>query len=711
MSVLGLETVEFLFCSSTKPLLAYSHFFIVAMAQQRHGLSRTLPKSFTFSSIESSYPRTPEHPRAEPQIPPPPRHSSYRIRRPRFDSHASIFSSMTAEPNIFDLSRPDVPLPSIEFPASDTVSEPDLPTFQSVSSEFLQVPASRRMEFKTPPAQIRTTPFNFPRATPEPADDEDAQADPIERPSSRASDSSVSSIETYTTQPSLGGSCTSPESEIYDPFSFQATDTRKHLLETPPTRDNNRGRSLDLPKRKSRWNADMDNHLWNTYQMYLQDPTTTPFKTLPGSLPPLGVSHRVAREAKKTWSRLKSKKDHELPPNPTSTDCPVPTEDSSGSSTPTARKSATTKPRWPRSEAATRRRLKFLCRRKLSIAPHYQRLLQSRSPSPFLDAFSESTQRPETGFDNNSSAAFMTRDLGVSLISSSLPATFPNFGAVEPLAEGPAPITADQLHHPNESRQPPQPDPFTQISTVPGHLSAAQEPFPRLGSPFMYNTWGPETSRREARGAAARGVRRDTIHVAGSRLRTPPRMDLPPSVHKRRAHHRFESSPNSTDIQRNVRDLARDGKLKDGQRRIRLRNRGNTTSGGFSSKERIEQLFSPTSPFTFPDNQAKSTQVSQELLNPRAETIRRLGSPFKLDSGPRSHHPRSPRHAPSLSDPFMNSSIRSQVHLNHQNEQLATAEPQVPASRLPYDPTEAGISDAERIRRQILNLPFTKNSM
>lgn len=187
-------------------------------------------------------------------------------------------------------------------------------------------------------------------------------------------------------------------------------------------------------------------------------------------------------------------------------------------------------------------------------------------------------------------------------------------------------------------------------------------------------------------------------------------MDMPSSIQKRRAHHRLESSPNSIDIQRNVRDLARDGKLKDGQRRVRLRNRGNTTSGGFSSKERVEQLFSPTSPFTFPGNQASSPQTSQELLRPRAETIRRLGSPFKLDPGPRLQHPRSPRHAPSLSDPFMNFSVKSQVHLEHQNEPLA-AESQVPTIRLPYDPTEEGISDAERIRRQILNLPYTKNSI
>lgn len=186
-------------------------------------------------------------------------------------------------------------------------------------------------------------------------------------------------------------------------------------------------------------------------------------------------------------------------------------------------------------------------------------------------------------------------------------------------------------------------------------------------------------------------------------------MDLPSSVQKRRAHHRLESSPNPGDIQRGIRDLVRDGKLKDGQRRVRLRNRGNTTSGGFSSKERIEQLFSPTSPFTFPGNQASSSQAPQDFLRPHAETIRRLGSPFQPETGPR-FHPRSPRHAPSLSDPFMNSSIKSHVHLHHQGE-TAAPDSRVAPGGLPYDPTEEGLSDAERIRRQILNLPYTKNSM
>ncbi|KAH8696264.1 hypothetical protein BGW36DRAFT_183840 [Talaromyces proteolyticus] len=674
------------------------------MAQQPQGLSRTLPKSFTFPSI----PRTPEHCHAEPEVPPPPHHSSYRIRRPRFGSEANVFASIGDGPNIFDLSRPDVPLPSIEFPSSDAVSEPELPALESVASDLLQVPALRRMEFKTPPAQIRTTPYNFPRVTPERLDN--AEDDPIERPSSRASDSSVSSNETYVTQPSLGGSCTSPESEIYDPFGFHPEDTRKYLLETPSSRVSKRGQSLDVPKDKSRWTKEMDNHLWNTYQIYLQDPTITPFKMLPGSLPPLGVSHRVAREAKKTWNRLKAKpdtktaQDNEAVPSNIRRDN-LQAETRSGSSTPTGAKSTSVKPRWPRSEATTRRRLKFLCRRKFSIAPHYQRLLASRSPSvdPFVAPAQET---PGQGPTSNTSTAFGTRDLGVSLVSSSLPATFTQMATASPTSME---LSSSDNWFNDPQSQPLQP-PSIQVSAAPA-VSAVAEPFPRLGSPFMYNTWGPDTSHRELR-TPARKIRRDTVHVSGSRLRSPPRMDLGSNVHKRRAHNRLDASPASSDIQRNIRDLARDGKLKDGQRRVRLRNRGNTTSGGFSSKERIEQLFSPTSPFTFPGNsrnqQIESQDNSQELLRPRSDTVRRLGSPFKLDEKPRFHYPKSPRHAPSLSDSFTTSSMNTEISTNFGGEAFF-AKDETSSVRLPYDPTEEGISDAERIRRQILNLPFTKN--
>ncbi|KAL1966916.1 hypothetical protein VTN77DRAFT_3660 [Rasamsonia byssochlamydoides] len=688
------------------------------MAQRPQGfLSRTLPKDFTFSSVDASTPKTPEHPFTELAMPPPPRHSSCRLGNPRFRSQVSVFTSIEGEPNIFDLSRADVPLPSIEFPPSSEVSEPEQPPLEPVASDLLQVPSTRRMAFKTPPAQIRTSPFNFPETTPWSSDDAQEIGSSIERPGSacsRASDSSVSSVETYITQPSSlgGGSCTSPESDIHD---FHSAESKKFFLESPlrPT-TTTRGRSHELPRKKSRWTADMDSHLWNTYQLYLQDPTITPFKTLPGSLPPLGVSHRVAREAKKTWARVKPKGQQPIHSSrsqaidadrsgaPAKEDG-ASADNRSGSSTPRA-KVEPAKPRWPRSEAATRRRLKYLCRRKFSIAPHYQRLLQSRSPSPFLDIFSLTEREPPRL--NSNPATFATRDLGVSLVSNSVPPALSQLS--DAVDHAPGQERADDWFN-NPVRQPVQQDSNSGSTAAVNRLNT--DPVPRLGSPFMYNTWGPDHSRRDARPTTPVSRRRGTIHVTGSRLRSPPRMELSSNVHKRRASHQLELSPNASGIQRNIQDLFREGKLGDGQRRVRLRNRGNTT-GGFSSRERIEQLFSAPSPFQVPGSsshdRAEIQPARHDLLHPGGETIRRLGSPFKLDTGLRIERPpRSPQHAPSLSDPFASSSFSTQIKRDRPNQISPIKEQETPVA-LPYDPTEEGISDAERIRRQILNLPFTK---
>lgn len=690
------------------------------MAQQPQGLSRTLPKDFTFSSVDASAPKTPEHPFTELEMPPPPRHSSCRIGKPRLRGPVNLFTSTEGEPNIFDLSRADVPLPSIEFPPSSEVSEPEQPPNEPVTSDLLQVPSSRRMAFKTPPAQIRTTPFNFPETTPWSSDDAQEIGSSIERPGtacSRASDSSVSSVETYMTQPSLGGgSCTSLESDVHDSFDSNPAEANKFLLESPSRPTTTRRRSLELPREKSRWTADMDNHLWNTYQLYLQDPTITPFKMLPGSLPPLGVSHKVAREAKKTWARKKLKGQQPIHSSLfQATDADrsgAPGKEDgasagnrSGSSTPTA-KVEPVKPRWPRSEAATRRRLKFLCKRKLSIAPHYQRMLQSRSPSPFPDVFSLTAREPpRSNAGHSNPATFATRELGVSLVSNSLPTALSQLAATPDHASGQE-RSDDWFNHP--VRQPVQ-QAGNSGSTAAVNLSGT-DPIPRLGSPFMYNTWGPDHSRRPAPPTTP-ARRRGTIHVTGSRLRSPPRMELNSNVHKRRATHQLDLSPNAGGIQRNIQDLFRGGKLKDGQRRVRLRNRGNTTAG-FTSKERLEQLFSPLSPFQVPGSsshdRAETQDVRNDLLHPGGETIRRLGSPFKFDPGPRiDRSPRTPRHAPSLSDPFAGSSFHRQIKRDDPSQVSPIKEQETPV-RLPYDPTEEGISDAERIRRQILNLPFTK---
>jgi len=84
-------------------------------------------------------------------------------------------------------------------------------------------------------------------------------------------------------------------------------------------------------------------------------------------------------------------------------------------------------PQWPRSESATRNRLRFLCKRKPSLSAHYQRLLRTRSPSPFQSSGLVSAKRSSEPPSN----AFSSRDMNVSLAT----ATAPSMQLGAPLAQ------------------------------------------------------------------------------------------------------------------------------------------------------------------------------------------------------------------------------------------------------------------------------------
>lgn len=663
------------------------------MAYRQQGLSRTLPKNFTFPSVNSGEPKTPEHPTFELETPPPPRHASFRLPRTRVRSGTDIFANVKPEFTFLNPNPSDVPLPSIEFPPEEDPEPLDSSPREPDMSSHLQVPPRGRMDLRTPPAQIRTTPLDFTGMANWTPGDSHCLGESIQRPSSawsNASDSSISSIETFTSQRSLGGSCTSPESEIQDPFLDYGS-AKKQVLESPSRSMNARGKSHEQP-RKERWTAEMDNHLWNTYQIYLQDPTITPFKMTPGSIPPLGVSHRVAREARRTWPKIQARANRHLGEGTAAS-----AGNRSRSATPRA-EIEKAKSQWPRSDASTRRRLKALCRRKFSIAPHYQRLLQSRSPEPFQDLFSRSS-RESSQLDSSygSSTSFATRDLGVSLVSSSLPATLSQLGP----QDHPSQQTDNWFSNPvGQSVQ------QANNSNVSAGTAGLDNPDPirRLGSPFVYNTWDPGSSSGHVRPTTA-GKRRGTIHVTGSRLRSPPRLEPSSNVHKRRAQHQSEedASSGTSGVNHNLQELIRLGKLKDvsQQRRIRIRNRGNTT-GAVNSRVRLDELFAPPSPRSASGSNdciLTGRGGMDDHLHPDAGTIKRLGSPFKVDGFQRAGPPAGSRHAPSLSESFAGSSIATQERVAGQALNSTT---------LPYDPTEEGITDAERIRRQILNMPFTR---
>lgn len=269
------------------------------MPRARPQLSITLPRNFTFHYTEGEEPKTPEQ---ESSAPVPQSPHVYRVKRRSRPSIPLIKSPAREEKHRLS----DIPIPTIETPIS---VEPIRPLFQHQPTEPAEgylAPSSRR--FNTSP---RT-----PVASPNRADSgwgssrDQNHGECISRPMSACSilsDSSDDSNGSLCSYPSLGGSCTSPESDAPDPFTFSSirkgkAKSRDIVAKVQPALQKPPG-----PKQTQiHWTPEMDRHLWTTYLIYLQDPTVTPFKMLPGTAPPLGVCHRVAREARRTWRGAKA---------------------------------------------------------------------------------------------------------------------------------------------------------------------------------------------------------------------------------------------------------------------------------------------------------------------------------------------------------------------------------------------------------------------
>ncbi|KAJ5369873.1 uncharacterized protein N7496_005965 [Penicillium cataractarum] len=667
------------------------------MAQRQ--LSQTLPKNFTFPSLSTDEPKTPERESAQIEVPPPPRHSfsSCRLPRVRVRSGTDVCERINLDLFRFQgsLSSQDVPVPSIEYPQGSSPSGATYSDDLANDDRFL-APPRQRLIFKTPPAQVRGMPFDGSDSEQMwPSWDETpGLARNIKRPGTACSDSSCESVETYASRPSVGGSCTSVESDSFD-HAFVLEIAKEPGTESPTLPER---QQVQRPLVKDKlWTREMDNHLWNTYQMYLQDPTITPFKQTPGSIPPLGVTARVARRAKRTWDSSRR-----LSFAPT---LPTQSNDRSGSSTPRARESSVHHPAWPRSDAKTRCRLKHLCRRKFSISPYYHRIMQSRSPEPMADTLGVPAESHVRDFAGNTNA-YATRDLGVSLVSTE------HSNVLAQLAKEPVPGDSGSSWFnnaivPEASPALPAPQPPTQLYQFPA-IDPHNVP-PRLGSPFVYSTWGPGGSRRHATDVP-QSARRETIHVPNRRLRRATHLETTPrdtdDVFTSDVH--AEKDAEDEDVQTRLEHFLRENKFQSiGKGRVRLRNRGATTSGAVAPRD-VDQLFSPPSSLNSSQAEGEETTPTTKppinhFLSLGGENIKRLGSPFKVESAfkRRDGPGRFIRHAPSLSEPFPNGTITPYAETSTNPTPFQEQKTAVPVLRNPF---EEGLSDAERIRRQIQNM-------
>lgn len=599
------------------------------MAGERPPPFTTVPHGFHYHYDEP--PRTPERETTREQ--PAPRVPSPRGFRVRRRARPRINTSISSRTSEIMAGLHDTPLPSIEI-SDQQHMEPTL------------------LDSNTIPNERYLSPQPFPAAaprTPEP------QASLYWKPSlgeiitcprspfssisdSSDNDSVLSSEDGF----SYGGSATSPESDAPDPFSFNTPDKMPH-----GSQDVDMGipssPSPKPPVQKRRWTKEMDNHIWAIYMSYINDPTVTPFKTLPGSAPPVGVCHRVAREAKRSWKggKVFSAQDPKGKGKQTRGGSPDTLTERSGSNTPTVPAQSKYVP-WPGSGSSTRKRLRELCKRKATIAPHYQRMLQSRSPSPFIvQPFVRSTRG---GSPLSTRDSFATRDVAMSLATST---------AVSMRRDGPLAQMSQASHHErlhdewfNNEPQGPWASPAPIPSDVDQAGLCDASSIRRLASPFgAARTWGPSQSRQQERPALTHlntetsiPRLRSPVHFAsvpGPRNLTP--INLVPRTPKRPAQNELEEEMSGTETgySTNKDDDIFGGSTHSGRRRVRTRGLSlgeRMTPGNINRLSEPATLAFPsiTGPITtgacasFP--RPNSSPIGLELI--RDHINPRLGSPF-----------------------------------------------------------------------------------
>ena len=655
------------------------------MPKERPNLSITLPRNFTFHFTEGEEPKTPEDER-QPPLPAPPSPKPYRIKRRTRPSRAQL-ANFTYEPSS-DM------VPTSHNPSlGRSVFPQDKMQYESLRDHNANLLSPARVRpFKTAPRASSRQFRPSPSYEEEPKTPTNLQlAESIERPMSACSlvstlsSSSDGSDASFESHLSLSGSCTSPESEA-DPFmSRTITKTRARVAGTLLEQ----GKARRKKPHKVLWTAEMDRHLWTTYLKYLQDPTVTPFKLLPGAPPPLGICHRVARDARKTWrspkiptrpgvgllragSTLRSVSSAESP----ETIRPL----RSGSNTPTGTDTETFSKLnpWPKGGAASRGRLRYLSKNEPSLAPHYQRMLHSRSPSPCSVSSPPLRLRQiryATPPNQTDGPSFNTRDFRLSLIGSTAPSMQPE-GPLAQLGErrsasedvemdfntpivpfaSEAPIPSDVL---SDCQRTASPETVTEsIEAISqDHISS---PPPALGSPVTFNTWGPSRSRRFNRPITPRLHTDDSVPES-STLKSPIRFHdydtFPyPNVMKRRAQQELEEevSPGGSDIRKDMlQHLFGNQPGNSGGRHRRIRSRG--FSLGDAS---LAQIFTPPEEEAFvPDiprhanvalTTARFENPSNVQINSSNSNPPRLGSPF-LGIAPRGSRRPASRHGPSAS--------------------------------------------------------------
>ncbi|TGO13196.1 hypothetical protein BTUL_0074g00020 [Botrytis tulipae] len=624
------------------------------MSPHHENGSNTLPRGFRFHHLEGDQPTTPEpfNLVGSEGPPSPPRPNRLKVRR----RNVSNLQAPT-EHFLASVAAADIPIPTIEEPqiAPHVSSDCDMPDRDplSISTSFL-APHTYNTRFSSPPKTPIPT-LAMEETNPQRPDWRMGLSSPseldIERPTSAASLRSEDSFysEGHLSRYSEDGSCTSPESDCADPFSFpsysKAKGKKLHNEVTKPDDTVLNANLRHKTRKDAPWTSAMTSHLWSVYLLYLQDPVVTPFRIGACAVPPEGVCHRVARQAKKSW---KGPKGIHSAKTFNHTSRAAPLEPGQLATSMGDRKRTYTQ--WPHTGSATRAHLRELCKTKDTSAVQRHMHLQSRNSTPFTQHHPRSrfrTPEPQVPVPKS----FNTKEISMSLTTSTSETMQPN-GPLAQLALS----QESSITRPRRSMC--QPRGWVRSRTT--NLSLDDSRTRSLGSPFMARTYGPSSTMDRAfdepRPSAFR-VHADTISGPGPapRLRSPLHFDPPrPSnnkEHKRRVQNHFENlntggamlKPNSMNEQ--IYGMPLSGNQ---QRRVRTRA---FTIGDDLFRNRMPGLFQP-----LPIGPEKTGLVPDISPSPRSQPrllpsatfdAPRLRSPFMekpSNTFPRrtTHHQKTP---------------------------------------------------------------------
>ncbi|KAH8591360.1 hypothetical protein B0O99DRAFT_519797 [Bisporella sp. PMI_857] len=608
------------------------------MFYQHSNGSSTLPRDFRFHHGAEDCPTTPEASAPEePRQPSPPRPARLKVRR----RHASSTFQAPTEHFLASVAAADIPIPTIEEPQVAEDGDYQMTDQQplSIQTSFLTPHSFRSGSPPKTPMPTFSNDENYSQLPDWSASTSSPAGDYFGRPNSShstaGSDFSDDSLYSCSrvSRPSEDGSCTSPESDAGDPFQYSSTPGKgkgKALFidqpAEPVTTLNAKLRSKT--RNDAPWTEAQNQHLWSTYLLYLSDPTVTPFRIGHSAVPPQGIIHRVAREAKRSW---KGPRISNSAVRRSTTSRRV--SDTSGSLTPTG-ESAKSYAQWPHSSKHTRNHLRDLCRRTKNSDSNLVQLhhhLQSRSPTPFTKPYRAAYHETEPR------SMFNTSDIALSLATSTAESMQPD----GPLAK----LGADELDTPTSS--------FPSLKDcLPPSFEGTQEPESKdrsriLGSPFVAHTYGPSSSTMDSLRPPQPRTRSDTVGESRApRLGSPVRFNEPRSLNctmKRRAQHSLdeEFGANGAIVRPSILNEQIFGAAFPGNRR-RVRTRG-FSLGDEALSSRPPTVFQfppvPTLPVAAEIIEAATAKPPPSLLPSATFERTRLGSPFS-ESGPSNTFPR-----------------------------------------------------------------------